>query len=645
MTDVLRSPRDEVWALAPTVPPAMPCLEPQVAGPSQHVVQFYEAAPSLLDAACDFLAVGLRMGQAAVVIATPGHRAGLDSRLAAAGLDVEAAQDGGRYVALDAAETLAALMAHGEPDAAQFERVVGGAIARATERHQRVRAFGEMVTLLAADGQYEAAIRLEQLWNRLQRRYSFSLLCGYPMDILGGEQVAALVERICETHGRVVPAESYTTLVDPDQRQRAIALLQQKAQSLQAEVTERRHAEDALHSLFRISQKLHTALDVDTLLTQLVQESLRLVDAQGGCAGLRVPEGMVCQRYVRAGGAIPLDYVWPPGHGLPGWLLDHKRPYLTNDAPHDPQIVQALCAQFGVWSALSTPILDANGEVLGFFELHNKADGRGFTSADVEKVVAVSQIASVALQNARSYREAQNAIRLRDELLAIASHELRTPLTTVSAHAQLMLRRLARDGATDPAAVERSFGMISQQAGKLTRLIEQLLDVSRLEAGRVTLARQMTDVGDLLQRVIGAAEVRARQRIVAQVPTGVWAWVDPLRLDQMVTNLLDNAIKYGAEDRPIEVALSGSVDQPGGQIEISVRDYGAGIPAESRSRLFERFFQAHAEGYKSGMGLGLFISRQVAELHGGQIEAEAPLDGGTRFVIRLPATPEAGSVE
>jgi signal transduction histidine kinase len=441
----------------------------------------------------------------------------------------------------------------------------------------------------------------------------------------------------------VVPTESFAAVADPDRRQRAIVLLQQKAQSLAAEVAERRHAQESLQSLFRISQKLHTTLDLDTLLTQLVEESLRLVGAEGGYAGLRGPDGMASHSYVRTQGASPLESCWQPGHGLPGWLVEHRRPYLTNDALHDPQIERERCRQLGIWSALSVPIPDADGEVLGFLELHNRRDGRGFTEADVEKVVTVSQIASVALQNARSYREAQNAIRLRDELLSIASHELRTPLTTVSAHAQLMLRRLARDGGADPATVERAFGTIVQQSSKLTRLIEQLLDVSRLEAGRVTLARQRTDVTDLVQRVIGAAEVRTQQRIVALVPAGVWAWVDPLRLDQMVTNLLDNAIKYGAPDQPIEIALGGPAGEPPGQIEISVRDYGPGIPAESRPRLFERFFQAHAEGYKSGMGLGLFISRQIAELHGGQIEAELPPDGGTRFVIRLPAAPDAAS--
>ena len=119
-------------------------------------------------------------------------------------------------------------------------------------------------------------------------------------------------------------------------------------------------------------------------------------------------------------------------------------------------------------------------------------------------------------------------------------------------------------------------------------------------------------------------------------------WVDPLRLDQLLTNLLDNAIKYGSTDAPIEVALT---ECPGGQVEIAVRDHGSGIPEAKRGQVFERFFQAHAEGYQSGLGLGLYIGRQIVELHGGTIWAEFPPDGGTRLVVRLPVVPEAPASE
>jgi signal transduction histidine kinase len=637
MIDVLGSQRPDVSVRWLDDPGSVPGGNDSIAGAPAHVVQFYEADPFLLDSVRDFVGTGLDLGHAAIVIATRAHRVGLEERLEADGLDLVAASARGQYIALDAAETLSKLMVDGMPEPSRFVEVIGDTVAGAAGQYSHVHAFGEMVALLAAAGNHAGAIRLEQLWNALQTTHAFSLLCAYPMGILGGEALAQLVGDVCAEHAHVVPTESYTALTNSDERLRAITRLQQKAQSLQAEIVERKRAESALQSLFRISQKLHASLDLETLLDQLVVESLQLVGAEGGLAGLRTPDGLVCQKYLRRSESVPLEYCWPLGHGLPGWLLEHKAPYLTNDALRDGQMVRKLGLQFGVRSALSTPILDAHGEVLGFFELHNRTDGSDFTSADQEKLVAVSQVASVAIQNARLYREARDAVRQRDEFLAIASHELRTPLTTVRAHAQLMLRRLSRDGVADSVAIERAFGAISQQTGKLTRLVEQLLDVSRLDTGGLTLARQVTDLGELIEQVVNAAAMQTHKSIEVRTPAGIRSWVDPLRLDQLLTNLLDNAIKYGSDAAAIQVELTTCSD---GQVQIAVRDHGDGIPEEKRGRLFERFFQAHAEGYMSGMGLGLYLSRQIAELHGGQIDAQFPLDGGTRFVVRLPLVPD-----
>ena len=115
------------------------------------------------------------------------------------------------------------------------------------------------------------------------------------------------------------------------------------------------------------------------------------------------------------------------------------------------------------------------------------------------------------------------------------------------------------------------------------------------------------------------------------------AEVDPLRLEQVLTNLLDNAIKYSPDGGTIEVAVSRSMDDA---LEIAIRDHGPGVPPEKRSLIFERFYQAHGNGHKSGLGLGLYVSRQIVELHGGEITAEFPSDGGSRFVVVLPLTGE-----
>ncbi len=186
------------------------------------------------------------------------------------------------------------------------------------------------------------------------------------------------------------------------------------------DITERKRNEETIHLLLHLSEKLNSMLDIDTLLDSLVTEAIALVNAQSGCSGLYTPGGMTCYKYFHNGQVSPLDYVWPPGQGLPGWLILHKVPYLTNDALNDTQIVRELCVRFGVRSALSTPLLNARGEILGFLEIHNKKDGSGFTPSDRENLVAVSQIAASAIQNALSYRHLQQteeALRQNEKAL------------------------------------------------------------------------------------------------------------------------------------------------------------------------------------------------------------------------------------
>jgi signal transduction histidine kinase len=612
---------------------AAPRADWQAIRPSDHAVQFYEADGFLLDAVAEFVGAGLRAGDAAIVVATAAHRAGVDERLANAGLDVAAARAGGGYVALDAADTLARFLVAGAPDAARFADVVGGTIACAAQPGRRVRVFGEMVALLALAGNASATLALEALWNTLQATHGFALLCAYPMRDLGGEAHGPLLDGVCAAHGHVIPAESYAALPSADDRLREIAALQQKARSLEAEIAERRQAESALQALLRISQRLHGSLDPDALLDRLVEEALELVGAEGGWAGWRAPEGLVCQKYVTRAGVLPLAYCWPPGHGRPGWVLVHGVPYVTNDAARDPQVVRALGEQFGVRAALCTPILDDAGDVLGFFELHNKRDGGPFTRADEEKLVAVARMAAIAMQNARLYRATQEAVHLRDEFLAIASHELKTPLTSILGQGQLALRRLERDGQLGSVQGARTLEVITQQGQKLSRLVSQLLDVSRLESGKLTVEPEPTDLAALLEQVVASAQVWSeRHPITLEAPPALPLALDPLRLEQVLTNLLDNAIKYSPDGGAIEVSLAVA----DGAVELSVRDHGLGVPPEKRAYVFERFYQAHAQEHRSGLGLGLYVSRQIVELHGGTIDCAFPADGGTRFVVRLP---------
>jgi len=247
-----------------------------------HVVQFYGDDGFLFDELSRFIGTALGAGEAALVIASKEHRDGLARRLKIWGLDTAWAMAQGRYVALDAAETLAKFMVDGWPDVARFAEVVGGLIERVRAASggeaRRVAAFGEMVALLWMEGNADAAIRLEELWNDLARTHAFSLRCAYPMSSFCREEHGDLLLKICAEHSAVIPGESYTALVSEDERLRGIAQLQQKAAALETEVAERRLVEEKLR---RSQSELESLVEQRTAaLRQLSSRLLNLQDTE-----------------------------------------------------------------------------------------------------------------------------------------------------------------------------------------------------------------------------------------------------------------------------------------------------------------------------------------------------------------------------
>jgi signal transduction histidine kinase len=215
-------------------------------GESDHFVQFYEDDDFLVASVSRFLGAALGAGDGAVLIATRAHRQAIQRKLRAQGLNLAVARAQGQFVALDAAETLAKFMVDGVPDPARFRATVGEVMEQAARGRLRARAFGEMVALLWAEGNRDGAIRLEELWNDLQKAHVFALYCAYPLRDFGGEGQEAPFANVCTCHSRVIPAESYAALAGTDERLEAIARLQQKAQALEAEVAQRQQAEAAL---------------------------------------------------------------------------------------------------------------------------------------------------------------------------------------------------------------------------------------------------------------------------------------------------------------------------------------------------------------------------------------------------------------
>jgi signal transduction histidine kinase len=235
--------------------------------------------------------------------------------------------------------------------------------------------------------------------------------------------------------------------------------------------------------------------------------------------------------------------------------------------------------------------------------------------------------------------EAEAALRVRDEFVQEATHELRTPITNVLGIAQLLLRDLDRGDPADSAHLRRYVGIIEHQARRIGRLVNHLLELPHLEDRTLLPVRTDTDLTQLVHKIAASVQVTTDlHRLEVRAPDALVAAVDTHGIEEVVTDLLENAVKYSPEGGLIEVDLT---SPEAAMARLEVRDHGVGVPPEKREHLFERFYQAHAGMHfagQVGLGLGLYISRQIVEQHGGQITAEFPEDGGSRLVVRLPTS-------
>ena len=236
----------------------------------------------------------------------------------------------------------------------------------------------------------------------------------------------------------------------------------------------------------------------------------------------------------------------------------------------------------------------------------------------------------------RTEDELRHALRAKDDFLAAATHELRTPLTAAKTQAQLALRRI---GPRTDEPTAKSLRSLERQIDRMTKLVEDLLDVARLRIGRLRLELAEVDVAPLVRELCERFEgVSAAHELRLDLFDHAPITCDRGRLEQVVVNLLQNAIRYAPSGGPIEVRLAPA---EGGGVHLSVRDHGVGIPAAKQALIFERFGQAHGAGY-GGLGIGLTICQGIVEQHGGRIWVESEGEGrGSTFHVLLPRRPGA----
>ncbi|PTL83264.1 ATP-binding protein [Vitiosangium sp. GDMCC 1.1324] len=418
---------------------------------------------------------------------------------------------------------------------------------------------------------------------------------------------------------------------------------------LHIDVTEQRRSEQASSFLARASALLSASLDYEATLenvARLVVPTLAdwcAVDmlapdgsVQRVAAAHREPEKVEAVKELQR--HVSLD--WNSSRGLSRvlrsgeseWLPTVPETFFGTGARDED--FSRLLHELGLASYLCVPLL-SRGRILGALTLVYADGEREYDERDLRLAEDLARRAAISVDNARLFREAKEAIQVRDEFLSVASHELKTPLTPL----RLKLHTLRQSARRQAEAVNRDtllshLDVAERQVSRLSRLIDSLLDVSRIGAGKLELDWEEVNLAEVVREVVNRFDPQA---LKAECPVTVWAprpvigrW-DRLRLEQVVTNLLTNALKYGA-GKPVEL----SVSEEAGHAVLLVHDHGIGIEAGNLSRIFDRFERAVSERHYGGLGLGLYITRKIVEALGGTIHAQSTPGEGSTFVVTLP---------
>jgi signal transduction histidine kinase len=284
-----------------------------------------------------------------------------------------------------------------------------------------------------------------------------------------------------------------------------------------------------------------------------------------------------------------------------------------------------------------SPGAPASEQVLGAIVFVSASTQRRYSPHDLLVAELLGRRAALALANARLYQEAQEAVRQREEFLSIAAHELRTPLATLQLTTQSTL--LVLDHKPLDLEFLRTRALAGErQTQRLSRLINDLLDISAIKAGRMRIQRERMDLVAAVQAVLlRMSHELARKGIDVTVhaPAPVLGRWDPDRLEQVITNLLSNAVKYG-DQHPVRIAVLEDADRA----ILEVADEGIGMTAEVRARLFQAFERGLSSDHYGGLGLGLYITAQILRAHGGTISVRSTPGEGSTFTVELPRKPE-----
>jgi signal transduction histidine kinase len=378
--------------------------------------------------------------------------------------------------------------------------------------------------------------------------------------------------------------------------------------------------------VLELSRILNSTLDLVTLLTLIIEaarevtrteaSSIMLTDAKTGDLYFEAATGTRSEEVKRI--------VVPPA-SLAGWVAREGKPQIIDDVSSDPRWSPLPDQQSGFRTrALIALPLQVKGRTIGVLEALNRVDDTPFNDEDVDVLSALAAHAAVAIENARLFQQS--------DLISEMVHELRTPLTRIVAYGELLMRDdLKREQ-------QRSFvETILQESTRLTAMINDFLDLARLQSGRTRLAHVPVDLAGLLRDCVSVMKPQADQKnilVEVDAPAGLPAVEgDAGRLKQVLMNLLSNAIKYTAPGGRVNARAR----QRNDSVQVAIEDTGRGIPEQDLPHIFDKFYRvADSEGWATGTGLGLSIAKEIVEAHSGQIEFVSQVGVGTTVTLVIP---------
>ncbi len=380
-----------------------------------------------------------------------------------------------------------------------------------------------------------------------------------------------------------------------------------------------------LERLLSVSRRLNSTLEMRPLLLQIVESARDLTNADG--ASILLMEGEESLRFAAAtspeSGILDGTEV-PMQNSLAGWVVRHGEMAVLEDAQADSR-VYSIRAIDATQSMIAMPMIFGD-RVIGVLESVTTKSRHTFTQQDQETIETLASVAAVAVENARLFQQS--------DWVAEVVHEIRTPLTAILSCADLLLRPDLDLQARDQFVVT-----IQQETERVSRLASQFLDLARLESGRISMARDIVRLDELIYRAVSVIRPNAEQQdraVHVDVPEHLPPTVgDRARLHQVLLNLLNNAVKYSDPGDMISIGATSDGDT----IKVSVADTGPGIPADQLPDLFQKFHRLPGSELKaSGTGLGLVVARQIVEAHRGEIWGESEVGKGSTFYFTLPVT-------